>query len=677
MDHSEHQPTHDSHGGGHDRHEGHDPEAFRKKFWLSLFLTLPVLIYSESVQNWLGISPPEFGGSDLVPLVFSVVIFFYGGLVFLQGAWRELKDRAPGMMTLISLAIGVAFIYSIATELGLSGEPLYWELATLITIMLLGHWIEMSAIQRAGSALRELSKLLPDTAERIGDDGQPREVPVEELREGDLILVRPGGQVPVDGVIEDGESSLDESMMTGESRPVRKRPGDQVIGGTVNSDGSLRVRVEHVGEDTALSGIMRIVDEAQRSRSRAQALADRAAYWLTIIAIVAGAITLVGWLAADESAAYAISRTVTVLVIACPHALGLAIPLVVAISTSLSARNGLLVRNRLAMEQARDIDTVVFDKTGTLTRGEIGVVDVLALNGLGEDAALRIASAVESDSEHPIARAITAAARERGLEPAPASGFEAMAGRGVRAEVDGERTYVGGPRMLEELDVRLDRRLHETGESWGNAGQSTIYLVRGGEVLAAFAVADVIRDESREAVEALQSKGVNVAMITGDSEDVARAVAEDLGIGEVFAGVLPGDKAGHIRDLQEDGRSVAMVGDGVNDAPALATADVGIAIGAGTDVAIESADIILVRDDPRDVVRVFELSKATYRKMLQNLGWATGYNLLAIPLAAGILAPWGIVLVPAVGALLMSLSTVIVAINAQFLRGVQLTPLTA
>ena len=423
MDHSKHQTMHDSHGGGHGRHEGHDPEAFRRRFWLSLLLTAPVLVYSETVQDLLGFTPPDFSGSDLVPLLFSVVIFFYGGPVFLRGAWHELRDRTPGMMTLISLAIAVAFIYSIATELGLSGEPLYWELATLITIMLLGHWIEMSAVQRAGSALRELSKLLPDTAERIGEAGHAEEVPVAELREGDLILVRPGEQVPVDGVIEDGESSLDESMMTGESRPARKRPGDRIIGGTVNGGGSLRVRVERVGADTTLSGIMRIVDEAQRSRSRAQALADRAAYWLTIVAIVAGAITLVSWLVADESAAYAISRTVTVLVIACPHALGLAIPLVVAISTSLAARNGLLVRNRLAMEQARDIDTVVFDKTGTLTRGELGVVDVVARNGLDEEAALRLAAAIEADSEHPIAGAITAAARERGLGSIPVAGF--------------------------------------------------------------------------------------------------------------------------------------------------------------------------------------------------------------------------------------------------------------
>ncbi len=607
----------------------------------------------------------------------SVAIFFYGGLVFLQGAWRELKDRAPGMMTLISLAIGVAFVYSIATEVGLSGDPLYWELATLITIMVLGHWVEMSAVQRAGSALDELSKLLPDRAERIGDDGEIEEIAVSDLKEGDLILVRPGAQVPVDGAIEEGESSLNESMMTGESQPVRKRPGDQVIGGTVNGDGSLRVRVEHVGEDTALSGIMRIVDEAQRSRSRAQALADRAAYWLTIIAIVAGVLTFAGWMLARESAAYAISRTVTVLVIACPHALGLAIPLVVAISTSLSARNGLLVRNRLAMEQARDIDIVVFDKTGTLTRGELGVVHLQTIEGIDESTALRLAAAVESDSEHPIARSIVTAARERELDLPRASQFEAMSGRGVQAEVEGERIYVGGPRLLEELALTPADKLRDAAQAWGNDGQSVIYLVRGDEIVAGFAIADVVREESAAAVRALHEAGVRVAMITGDSEEVARAVAAELGIDEVFAEVLPEDKAGHIRDLQRDGRRVAMVGDGVNDAPALATADVGIAIGAGTDVAIESADIILVRDDPRDIASIIALSKATYRKMLQNLGWATGYNLLAIPLAAGVLAPWGVVLVPAVGALLMSISTIVVALNAQLLRRIDLGTTTA
>ncbi len=679
MNHANHDDTqrrmqHNGHAGhgGHDKHAGHDPEMFRRKFWLSLILTIPVLIYSPSIQDWFGFTPPAFTGSDLIPFIFSVAIFFYGGLVFLQGAWHELRERTPGMMTLISLAIGVAFVYSVATELGFDGEPLYWELASLVTIMVLGHWIEMSAVQRAGSAIDELSKLLPDTAERISTNGDTEEVAVSDLREGDLVLVRPGGQVPVDGVIEEGESTLDEAMMTGESRPVSRAPGDAVIGGTVNGEGSLRIRVEHVGDDTALSGIMRIVDDAQRSRSRAQALADRAAYWLTIIAIVSGALTFVGWLLADESAAYAISRTVTVLVIACPHALGLAIPLVVAISTNLAAGNGLLVRNRVAMEQARDLNVVIFDKTGTLTRGELGVVDTLTTGGLGEQDALRMAAAVEADSEHPIARALTLAAQEGKLEPLRATRFEALSGRGVRAEVDGAQFHVGGPRLLEQLDLVPPEALGAAVEQWGGRGQSVIYLVRDEQVVAAFAIADVVREESRQAVDALTRAGVGVAMITGDSQDVARSVAQDLGIDEVFAEVLPEDKAGHVKQLQQDGRRVAMVGDGVNDAPALATADVGIAIGAGTDVAIESADIILVRDDPRDVASVVGLSKATYRKMLQNLGWATGYNVLAIPLAAGVLAPWGIVLAPAVGAVLMSFSTVIVALNAQLLRRARL-----
>lgn len=645
---------------------------FRRKFWLSAALTIPVLVYAESIQDWFGFTAPEFTGSGLIPPVLSTIIFFYGGDVFLRGAWHEVRDRAPGMMTLISLAIVVAFGYSVATEIGLPGEPLYWELATLVAIMLLGHWIEMSSVQRASSALDELAKLLPDTAERIEGD-QPVEVPVTELKVGDVILIRPGASVPVDGEIISGESSLNEAMMTGESEPVRKGPGDAVIGGTINGEGSLRVRVTKVGDETTLSGIMRIVEEAQSSRSRTQALADRAAFWLTIIAISAGIITFLSWwLFSAESEAFAISRTVTVLVIACPHALGLAIPLVVAISTSLSASNGLLVRNRLALELARDIDTVVFDKTGTLTRGEHGVTSLVTVAGFDENDALRYAAAIEGDSEHPIARAIRNAAREADVEPARAEDFESISGRGVLGRVDGHRVAVGGPRLLEHLEISPGEEIQNLTGSWGAEGQATIYLIIDDDVRAAFAIQDVIREESYDAVRAIKEQGMQVAMITGDSEAVARRVADELGIDEFFAQVLPEHKADKVKELQEQGRRVAMVGDGVNDAPALVTADIGIAIGAGTDVAIESADIVLVSDDPRAIVSIIKLSQATYRKMLQNLGWATGYNILAIPLAAGVLAPWGFILIPAVGALLMSASTVIVAINAQLLRRVQL-----
>lgn len=681
MDHMHHEQAaehqhhaHDqTHGGGHEHgdHSGHDPGIFKRKLLLSIIFSIPVVFWAEMIQDWFGYSAPEFTGSQYIPLIFSTIVFFYGGIVFLRGAWGELKGRAPGMMTLISLAILVAYLYSVATEIGLSGEPLYWELATLVVIMLLGHWIEMRSVQRAGSALDELAKLLPDTAERIEED-QTVEVPLSDLQLGDLVLVRPGANIPIDGVIESGASNINESMMTGESRPVKRGPGDEVIGGTLNGEGSLRVRVNRTGENTTLSGIMKIVDEAQRSRSRVQALADRAAFWLTLIAITAGSVTFVVWLLVDDALADAISRTVTVLVITCPHALGLAIPLVIAISTSLSARNGLLVRNRIALEQARLVDTVIFDKTGTLTRGTLGVTDIATVDGLDKDEVLARAAAVESDSEHPIARAITeAAANTNGALP-QVTGFEAIAGRGVQAQLDGSTVSVGGPRLLEQLNIEAPEQLSARAREWGEAGRSVVYLIEDEQPTAAFAVADVIRDESAEAVRLLHEAGVRVAIITGDSRDVAASVAAELGVDDFYAEVLPGDKAKQVEALQQQGQRVAMVGDGVNDAPALATADVGIAIGAGTDVAIESADIILVRDDPRAVAGTLRLSQATYSKMKQNLAWATGYNVVAIPLAAGVLAPWGIVLVPAIGALLMSASTVIVAINAQLLRRVRL-----
>ena len=657
---------HDAHAG-HDKHAGHSVAMFRDLFWLSLELTIPTLIWGDLLQDRLGYTAPRFPGSDWIPAVFGTAVFLYGGRVFLIGAWREIQDRLPGMMILIALAITVAFGYSAAVALGWEGMPLWWELATLVTIMLLGHWIEMRSIQQAQGALKELAKLLPDVAVRVVGD-RMEEVPVSELREGDIVLVRPGAGVPADGVVREGKSALDESMITGESRPVTKGPDDTVIAGTVNAQGSLRVEVTRTGERTALAGIMRLVEQAQTSRSRAQALADRAASLLTWVAIGAGSLTLIVWLALDAEWSFAIERTVTVLVIACPHALGLAVPLVVAISTTLAARGGLLVRDRRGLEEARNLDAVVFDKTGTLTLAEHRVVDQVVADGIDPDQALAWAAAVERDSEHPVGQAVVESARDRGLADVPARDFAAIPGHGARAVVDGRELQVGGPNLIDRLGLKRPADLSAATEQAAERGQGTVYLIEGERVLAAFAIADAVRPESAEAVRRLDEIGIEVVMLTGDAEPVARAVAEQLGIDTVLAQVLPDQKADRVRELQRQGKSVAMVGDGVNDAPALVTADVGIAIGAGTDVAVEAGDVVLVRSDPRDVARIIELSKATYRRMVQNLWWAAGYNIVAIPLAAGVLQPWGIVLAPAFGAVLMSLSTVIVAVNAQLLR---------
>ena len=660
--------THNEHAGGHDKHEGHSVAMFRDKFWISLALTIPTLVWGELLQQWLGYRAPQFPGSDWVPPVFGTAVFAYGGWVFLQGARRELLDRLPGMMTLISLAITVAFVFSLAVSFGFPGMALWWELATLVTIMLLGHWMEMRSISQAQGALNELAKLLPGTAERIVEGGGTENVSVEELRTGDLVLVRPGASVPADGVVREGKSAVNEAMITGESRPVEKADGDEVIAGTINQSGSLRVQVAKTGDQTALAGIMRLVSQAQTSRSRAQALADRAAFWLTLVAIGAGVLTLAAWALLGAPWEFTIERVVTVLVIACPHALGLAIPLVVAISTTLGARSGLLVRDRRGLEEARNLDAVVFDKTGTLTLGEHRVVEMVTENGGDPDALLRLAAAVEQDAEHPVARAIVASARERGLEIPRASAFEAIPGHGVRATVEERELQEGGPNLLAKLGVEPGPELRVAAERFAARGQGAIYLIEGGRALATFAVADAVRPESAEAVRRLHENGVEVVMLTGDARPVAEAVAAELGIDTVFAQVLPEQKSQKIKELKSAGKRVAMVGDGVNDAPALLTSDVGIAIGAGTDIAVEAGDVVLVRSDPRDIPRIIELSKATYRKMIQNLWWAAGYNIVAIPLAAGVLQPWGIVLHPAVGAVLMSLSTVIVALNAQLLR---------
>ena len=666
-------PMHDSEHGGHaahDKHAGHDPEAFRRQFWVVLALTIPVVIWSAEVQHWLSYTAPTFPLSEWIPPILGTVIFVYGGKVFLDGARTELGDRQPGMMTLISLAIVVAFIASWAATLGAFEVDVWWELATLITVMSLGHWIEMRSIMQARGALSALAALLPDTAERVTDAGTET-VPLSALAVGDVVLVRPGTRVPADGSVIEGAADVDESMITGESRPVLKEAGQSVVAGTIAAGGSLRVRVTAVGEGTALSGIMRLVAEAQASQSRAQVLADRAAALLFFVALGAGVITLIVWMAIGEPEE-ALIRTATVLVIACPHALGLAIPLVIAISTTLGARNGLLVKDRLALERARDLEIVIFDKTGTLTRGEPALSGVVAAPGTNEDELLSLAAAVESDSEHPLARAIVRGAQDRGAAPLAATAFESLPGRGARATVAGRAVSVGGPRLLAELGLPPPAALSTATDGWAAEGRTVLHVVADGSVLGAVAIEDEIRPESLEAVAHLHDMGIRVAMITGDAQSVADSVAKRIGVDEVAAQVLPADKADAVRRFQSGGARVAMVGDGVNDAPALAQADVGIAIGAGTDVAVESAGIVLVRDDPRDVASAIKLSRASYRKMIQNLVWATGYNALAIPVAAGVLAPWGFILPMSVGALVMSISTIVVALNAQLLRGLRL-----
>lgn len=667
------QPAHLSAHADHDHvdHSGHE-EIFRKRFWISLLLSLPVILFSQMIQEWLGFSMPTFPGDTWVAPIFAGVVFVYGGLPFLDMAIPEIRKRQPGMMLLISLAITVAFFYSLAAFVFGLGEGFYWELVTLINVMLLGHWIEMRSVRQASSSLNELATLMPDVAERISADGQMETIAVSVLKQGDIVLVRPGANIPVDGEVVEGNSSINEAMISGESKPIDRGKGDKVIAGALNGDGSLRVRVTATGDETALAGIMRLVKEAQQSKSRTQILADKAAGWLFYLALAAALVTGIAWALARGFDLFALERVVTVLVIACPHALGLAVPLVVAISTTQAAKNGLLIKNRLALEEAREIDVVVFDKTGTLTTGEQGVVDIHPFNGSNQEDALALAAAVEGDSEHQLAQAMRDEAEKRELKLPKVNEFEAIKGHGVHANLEGKDVYLGGPRLLEKLNIKPDSEVEAFGRSAGGKAQTVIYLISGKDIVAAFALADVIRPQSANVVNRLQQMGKQVAMITGDSEEVAKAVATELKIDRYFAQVLPENKDQKIAELQKQGKRVAMVGDGINDAPALARADVGIAIGSGTDVAVESAGIILVNSNPEDVLKVFELSRATYAKMIQNLVWATGYNIVAIPLAAGILASAGILLSPAVGALLMSASTVIVALNAQLLRGVKL-----
>ncbi|WP_329016293.1 copper-translocating P-type ATPase [Micromonospora rifamycinica] len=666
--------------GGRDKHAGHDPEAFRRKFWLSLVLTVPIVVTSHMVMDLFGYRV-DFPGMDLVGPVLGTVVFGYGGWPFLQGAVREVRDRAPGMMLLIAMAITVAYVASLATALGAFDLDFWWELAALVTIMLLGHWQEMKAIGQAQGALAALAALLPDDAERVGEDEQPRRVSVADLQVGDVVLVRPGGRVPADGQVVDGGAELDESMVTGESRPVARGVGDRVVAGTVATDAAIRVRVDAVGADTALAGIQRLVTQAQQSSGRAQVLADRFAAWLFYIATATAAVTLVVWTVVGDLGE-AVVRTVTVLVIACPHALGLAVPLVVALSTAMAAKGGILVKDRLALERMRTVDAVLFDKTGTLTRGEHTVTGVAGVPGTTDDEVLAVAAAVEADSEHPLARAIVAAARERRLSRR-ASGFRSLTGLGVRAEVDRVSYAVGGPALLREQGVAVPEELGSRQREWSDRGATVLHLLRlDGErasVVGALTLEDEVRPEARQAIADLRDQGVRkIVMITGDARSVAEAVAADLGFrpgeDEVYAEVLPADKDDAVAELQKRGLRVAMVGDGVNDAPALARADVGIAIGAGTDVAIESAGVVLASSDPRGVTGVITLSRASYRKMIQNLAWAAGYNVVALPLAAGALAWAGVTLGPAVGAVLMSASTIVVALNAQLLRRVRLRP---
>jgi len=640
---------------------------FKRRFWLSLVLTIPVVLYSHMLMTLTGWTPPAFAGDNWVGPVLGTLTFAYGGPVFLRAGWQELRGRRPGMMLLISMGLLVAFGASAATTLDLLDADLWAELTTLVTIMLLGHWLEMRALGQAQGALAALAALLPDDAERVAG-ARTETVSVGDLAPGDVVLVRPGGRIPADGEIVDGTAEVDESMVTGESRPVGKGTGDRVVAGTVATDSALRIRVDKVGDDTALAGIQRLVAEAEASKSRAQALADRAAALLFYVAVLAGAATFITWAALGDIDD-AFLRTVTVLVIACPHALGLAIPLVVSLSTAISARAGILVKDRLALERMRTIDAVLFDKTGTLTRGAHVVTGVAPADGTDEATVLALAGAVEADSEHPLARAIVAAAGTSALR---ASGFRPIPGRGVEAMVDGVPVAVGGPALLRQRDVESPAELADRLAEWSGRGAAVLHVVRDGQIAGALALEDEIRPESSEAVEQLHRLGIKVVMITGDARPVAEAVGTTLGVDEVMAEVLPEDKDAAVAALQARGLKVAMVGDGVNDAPALARADVGIAIGAGTDVAIESAGVVLASSDPRAVVGVITLSRAAYRKMLQNLAWGAGYNLAAIPLAAGVMAWAGLTLSPAVGAVLMSASTVVVALNAQLLRRLDL-----
>ena len=671
---------HTEHGSGghdHDQHAGHgggshhDHHAmmvadFRRRFFVSLAATVPILLLSPMLQEWLGFEGWRFPGDLWALLGLSSFVYAYGGWPFLKGLLEELSQKRPGMMTLVAVAISTAYFYSAAVVLGLEGKMFFWETATLIDLMLVGHWIEMRSVMGASRALEELAKLMPAEAHRLRDDGEIEDVPTAELRPGDRIRVKSGEKIPADGTVVDGRTSVDESMLTGESKPVKKEAGAEVVGGSVNGTGSLTVEVRKTGEETYLNQVISLVREAEQSKSRTQDLANRAAFWLTMIGLSVGALTFFVWIVPLGAAlTFSLERAVTVMVITCPHALGLAIPLVVAVSTGIAARRGLLIRNRAAFERAKDLDTIIFDKTGTLTEGRFGVTDIVSFDDASEDEILRLSAAVEGHSEHPIAQGVLRTARDRGLSVPEARDFEAITGKGVQATVEGRAI-----RVLSQGAFRSEAfsALDDEGDRLASQGKTLAYVVRDQTPLGLLALADTIRPESKEAVRILRDAGIRTLMLTGDNRQTAEWVAREIGLDDVIAEVLPNQKSAKIRELQAEGRIVAMTGDGVNDAPALATADLGIAVGAGTDVAVGTADVILVRSDPRDAAQVIVLSKATYRKMVQNLWYAAGYNIVAIPLAAGVLAGVGIILSPAVGAVLMSLSTVVVAINARLLK---------
>lgn len=675
MDHSKHNDQSlpekmnhkkDEHSG-HSRseHEGHTIEGFKKRFWISIIITIPILILSPMIQHFIGLKEAlRFNGDIYALFVLSSFVFFYGGYPFLKGLIDESKNKQPGMMTLIALAISVAYFYSSATVLGVKGEDFFWELATLIDIMLLGHWIEMKSVMGASKALEELAKLMPDEAHKINDDGNVVEVKVSELNHKNKLLIKPGEKIPADGKIYEGKTSINEAMITGESKPVSKGEGDDVIGGSINGEGSIKIEVEKIGDETFLSQIVKLVKEAQESKSKTQNLANRAAFWLTIIAITAGTLTMFVWLMfTGQNFNFALARTVTVMVIACPHALGLAVPLVVAVSTALSAKNGLLIRNRNAFEQARNIQAIIFDKTGTLTKGEFGVTETISFNNeYDEKEILKYAASLESESEHPIAQGIVKSSNDK----YELKDFNSIPGKGAEGKVNGKDVKVVSPGYLEENKIEIEQK--EKIEQLSRQGKTVVFLLVDNKLTGAITLADIIREESKEAIKQLKEVGIKPMMLTGDNKQVAKWVADELGLDEYFAEVLPDKKAEKIKEVQSRGLTVAMIGDGVNDAPALAQADIGIAIGAGTDVAVESADIILVKNNPKDVISLIKFSRATYKKMIQNLIWATGYNVIAIPLAAGVLYSEGIILSPALGAVLMSLSTIIVAINAKLLK---------
>ena len=659
--HDHHSGQHQSHGDHHGHHE-HMIEDFKKRFWISLIITLPIIVLAPMIQELLGYQL-RFNGDRYVQFILSSVIFFYGGWPFLKGLADEIKKKAPGMMTLIALAISVAYFYSSAVVFGLDGKIFFWELASLIVIMLLGHWIEMKSVMGASNALQELAKMMPSTARRIKEGGEHEDVPIADLKSNDIILVRPGEKVPADGIIVEGESHVNESMLTGESRPVAKKKDNQVIGGSVNDNGTLKIKVKHTGEDSYLSKVIGMVKEAQETKSKTQNLADKAAAWLFYIALGAGVTTLVVWLSLGKDFEYALERMVTVMIISCPHALGLAVPLVVAISTAVSAKNGLLIRNRTAFENARNITAIIFDKTGTLTKGEFGVTRFKSVsNHLSDDDLLQMAASIENSSEHPIAAGIVRKAKSKDLALQEPENFQNITGKGISAKLNGEEIKIVSPGMLKEQGIDAPSDAFKTDD------ETVVFVLIDNTLAGYIALADEVRPESLSAINTLKERGIKVYMATGDNQQVAKAVSEQLSLDDYFAEVLPEDKQRIIKELQQKGEFVAMTGDGVNDAPALAQANVGIAVGSGTDVAAETADIVLVNSNPKDIANLILFGSATYKKMMQNLWWAAGYNILAVPLAAGALASIGIILSPAIGAVLMSLSTVIVALNAQLLK---------